>query len=104
MTVDHEFLEDVIQKELGFRSMDEFVKQQAYTIFRQKLAETESILSRYEVKYGMQLVEFQQRVIDRQDPVLKQFGLIEKEDDLMDWEFQEHALPYYKQRIEQLAV
>lgn len=104
MTVDHEFLEEVIQKELGFQSMDAFVKQQAYTIFQQKLAETESAVARYEVKYGMQLAEFQQRVVDKQDSLLKQFGIIEKEDDLMDWEFQDHALPYYKQRIVQLAA
>lgn len=104
MTVDHNFLEEVVQKELGFQSVDEFVKQQAYTIFQRKLAETESVVARYEAKYGMSLSEFQGRVIDKQDEVLRHFGIIEKEDDSMDWEFQDHALPYFRQRLEQLAV
>ena len=104
MTVDHEFLEVVVQKELGFHSMDEFVKQQASTIFQQKLTETESIVSRYETKYGMNLSEFQTRVVDQQDEVLRHFGIIEKEDDLFDWEVEDHSLPYYRQRVSQLSA
>ena len=104
MTVDHEFLEVVVQKELGFHSMDEFVKQQAYAIFQQKLTETESVVVRYEAKYGMSLDQFQQRIVNPKDDVLMHFGIIEKEDDLMDWEFQHHALPYFRQRLEQLAA
>ena len=104
MTVDHEFLEEVVQKELGFDSVDDFIRQQALAIFHQKLAETESAVSRYETKYGMSLIEFQTRIVNQQDELLKRFGIIEREDDLLDWEFQDHALPYYRQRLEQLST
>lgn len=104
MTVDHVFLEDIVQKELGFSSMDAFVKEQTYHIFQQRFDETQSIIVRYEVKYGMNLTEFQERVVNPDDELLRPFGIIEKEDDLMDWEFQDHALPYYQQRLQQLAA
>lgn len=104
MTVDHEFLEEVIQKELGYYSIDDFVKQQAHAIFEQKLTTTQTAIARYEAKYRMNLGDFQTRIANAQDESLSQFGLIEKEDDLLDWEFQSHALPYYCQRLEQLAV
>lgn len=104
MTVEHSFLEDIVQKELGFSSMDAFVREQTYHIFQQRFNETQAIIARYEEKYGMNLTEFQKRVINPGDELLRPFGIIEKEDDLMDWEFQHHGLPYYQQRLQQLAA
>jgi len=104
MTVDHLFLEEVVQKDLGFNSVDDFIRQQALAIFRQKLDKTALAVRRYETKYGMNLSEFQQRVINQQDEALKHFGIFEKEDDLFDWEVEDHALPYYEQRVEQLSA
>lgn len=104
MTVDHEFLEEVVQKELGFDSLDEFVKRQAHTIFSQKLAACEAIIARFEAKYGMTLATFQQRVINQKDSTLEPFGIIEKEDDLMEWEFEDHGLHYLRERVAQLAA
>ena len=104
MTAEHAFLEDIVQKEFGFSSMDAFVKQQTYCIFQQRFDETQAIIARYETKYGMNLTGFQERVVNADDELLRPFGIIEKEDDLMDWEFQDHALPYYQQRLQQLSA
>lgn len=103
MVVSHDFLEEVVQKELGFSSVDDFARQQAYSIFQQKLADCKAIIARYEAKYGMVFQTFEQRIVDQQDEVLKHFGIIEKEDDLMDWRFEHLSLPYFHQRLEQLA-
>ncbi|MGM9511926.1 hypothetical protein ACS5NO_29595 [Larkinella sp. GY13] len=103
MVVNHDFLEEVVQKELGFSSLDDFARQQAYSIFQQKLTECKAIIGRYEAKYGMDFLTFEQRVVNHQDEALKPFGIIEKEDDLMDWRFEQHSLPYFQQRLEQLA-
>ncbi len=46
MTVEHTFLEDIVQKELGFSSMDAFVKEQTYHIFQQRFDETQAIIAR----------------------------------------------------------
>ena len=103
MVVNHDFLEEVVQKELGFSSVDDFARQQAYSIFQQKLSECEALIARYEAKYGMDLPTFEQRVVNQQDEALKHFGIFEKEDDLMDWRFEQHSLPYFHQRIEQFS-
>ena len=40
----------------------------------------------YQHKYGMNFTEFRRRVVDKDDPQLLKFGIIEKEDDDNDWE------------------
>ena len=104
MMIDHDFLEEVVQKELGFESVDAFAKGQAHAIFKQKVTDCEAAIARFEAKYGMDLGSFQRRVVNPQDDSLRQFGIIEKEDDLMDWEIEDHSLPYLRQRLAQLAV
>lgn len=104
MTVDHELLEKVVRAELGFGSVDEFAQRQALAIFLKKLADSEAAIARFEAKYGMTLSTFQERIVNRDDDVLRHFGIIEKEDDLFDWEVEDHSLPYYKQRVDQLSA
>ena len=101
--MDHAFLEQVVQKELGFSSIDAFAKRQAAIIFQQKTTDSEQIISGFETKYGMKLAEFQVRVVNQKDLALKRFGMIEKEDDLMDWEFEEHGLAYFRERLAQFG-
>ena len=103
MVISDDFLEEVVQKELGFPSIDDFVRRQAYGIFQQKLSDCEAIIARYEAKYGMNFLTFQQRIVNPQDEVLKPFSVFEKEDDLLNWEFEYHSRPYFQQRLEQLS-
>lgn len=104
MTVDHELLQEVVQKDLGFGSVDEFVQQQALDLLASKLHESQQAVARFEAKYGMGLAAFQQRVVDQHDEILQAFGIFEKEDDLFNWEVEAHSLDYYRQRIALLSA
>ncbi len=50
------------------------------------MAYYQSRIDYYQQKYGMDFAEFRRRVVDKADPQLLKFGIIEKEDDDNDWE------------------
>lgn len=50
------------------------------------MAYYQSRIDYYQQKYGMDFAEFRRRVVDKTDSHLSRFGIIEKEDDDMEWE------------------
>ena len=87
---------------LGYQSAIDFARIELRNQVAQKLAYFKGRSSVYEQKYNMSLDEFMQRVPNQQDADLKQFGIIEKEDDSMDWEDSQHSFVFYQQQLAQL--
>ena len=87
---------------LGYQSAIDFARIELRNQVAQKLAYFKGRASVYEQKYNMSLDEFMQRVPNQQDADLKQFGIIEKEDDSMDWEDSQHSFAFYQQQLAQL--
>ena len=52
----------------------------------------------------MKFSEFRTRVIDKTDPVLSQFGIIEKEDDDNNWEDSIDFIEIYSQKLQQVNL
>lgn len=77
---------DRIVQQLGYRSADDFLYIQLRHVLEQKIAYYQSRIDFFEQKYGMGFDEFRQRVPDKSDPRLTQFGMIEKENDDHDWD------------------
>ena len=95
-------LEKVVHA-FGYRSMEDFVRIEIRNLLQQKIAYYQSRIDVYEQKYGMNFSEFRRRVVDQSDPVLSKFGIIEKEDDDNDWEFENRSLSYSQHLLEQLS-
>lgn len=87
---------------LGYQSAIDFARIELHNRAAQRLAYFQSRADLYMQKYGMTLNEFMQRVSHRDDLDLKRFGIIEKEDDLMDWESSDHSLRFYQQQLDSL--
>ena len=75
-----------IAKSLGYNSVFDFARIEIRNKVLQKIAYYQSRVDYYEHKYGMNFEIFRNRVVNQDDPVLSQFGIIEKEDDDMEWE------------------
>lgn len=78
-------LDKVVQR-FGYTSVLDFTRIQVQILIREKIAFYKGQVSIYEKKYGMDFEEFRRRVVEKTDPVLSKFGVIEKEDDDMEWE------------------
>jgi hypothetical protein len=90
-------------KALGYQSAVDFARIELRHQAAQKLTYFQGRADLYEQKYGMTLQEFAERVPNQGDISLKRFGIIEKEDDLMDWESSEHSLLFYRQQLDLLT-
>jgi hypothetical protein len=89
-------------KSLGYKDVNAFVIAQSKRIFEEKILNAKDKVLKYEQKYGMTYQEFIERVIDKNDPILSKFGIIEKEDDDFDWEYAIDMLEVYQQKIQDL--
>jgi hypothetical protein len=87
---------------LGYQSAIDFTRIELRNQVAQKLAYFKGRISVYEQKYNMGFEEFMRRVPNQQDVDLKQFGVIEKEDDLLDWEDSQHSFEFYQRQLVQL--
>lgn len=83
----------------GYRSALDFTRIQLQNMAAQKLAYFQSRVELYEQKYGMTYAEFMVRVPNRDDVALTRFGIVEKEDDLFDWDDSLHSVQYYQQQL-----
>ena len=88
---------------LGYQSAVDFARIELKSRAAQKHAYFKSRVDLYEQKYDMSFDEFMERVPRRDDVALKRFGLIEKEDDCMDWEDSQHSLNFYQQQLDSLT-
>ncbi len=77
---------DSLAQSLGYRSLSDFTRIQLRHAVEQKMAYYQSRIDYYQQKYGMDFAEFRRRVVDKTDSHLSRFGIIEKEDDDMEWE------------------
>ncbi len=84
-TVGKSSLEKAIHR-FGYTSVLDFARIQVQILIREKIAFYQGQIAIYERKYGMNFDEFRKRVVEQTDPVLSRFGIIEKEDDDMEWE------------------
>ncbi len=94
---------DTVARSLGYQNAFEFTRIELKHQLAQKMTYFQSRTDRYEQKYGMLLNEFMNRVADRNDSALKRFGILEKEDDLMDWESSDHSFRFYQQQLDTLT-
>ncbi|WP_229311744.1 hypothetical protein [Larkinella rosea] len=78
-------LEKVVHA-FGYRSTEDFLRIEIRNLLQQKIAYYQGRIDFYEQKYGMNFDEFRRRIVDKSDPVLSKFGMIEKEDDDNDWD------------------
>lgn len=89
-------------RSLGFSDVDTFARTHAVRMLEGKILYYQSRVDFYERKYGMSYDVFVSRVVDRDDPVLSKFGIIEKEDDDNDWEDSLHFVQSYSERLRAL--
>lgn len=71
---------------LGYQNTDDFLRVQVRRALEQKISYYQSRIDFYEKKYGMPFVDFRRRVTDPTDSMMSKFGLIEKENDDLDWD------------------
>jgi hypothetical protein len=79
MTVEQASIEQVFQKAGYSSSTDYAIKKMQEELLRE-LKVCSDRIDAFEAKYGMRYEEFDKRFND-----LTQFGLFEREDDIMDW-------------------
>ena len=77
---------EAVLRNLGYQNTDDFLRTQARHVLEQKISYYQSRVDFYQHKYSMSLDEFYQRVIDQNDSVLSGFGVLEKENDDVDWD------------------
>ena len=88
---------------LGYQSAVAFAQIELRNRAAQKLAYFKSRVDLYEQKYNMSFDEFMQRVPNQKDVDLKRFGIIEKEDDSIDWDDSSHSFHFYAQQLNSLT-
>jgi hypothetical protein len=103
MTVTLDSALDRAAKALGYQSAIDFARIELKHQAAQKATYFQSRVDLYEQKYSLTLDEFVKRVPYRDDTALKQFGIFEKEDDLMDWEASDHSLRFYQEQLDSMT-
>ncbi len=94
---------DSLAQSLGYRSVSDFTRIQLRHAVEQKMAYYQSRVDYYQQKYGMDFSEFRRRVVDQADPQLSKFGIIEKEDDDMEWELGIEMVQGYSEELQVLS-
>ncbi len=88
---------------LGYQSAVDFARIELRSRVAQKVAYFQGRVDLYEQKFGMLFDEFIERIPNWEDSALKRFGIIEKEDDSMEWESSLHSLRFYQQQLDSLS-
>lgn len=86
MVTEPDVLLDKLAQRLGYAGLRDFSRIQLRTLIEKKITYYQSRVDLYETKYGMPFEEFRRRVVDKSDAVLSTYGILEKEDDDMEWE------------------
>ncbi|QJD80790.1 hypothetical protein [Spirosoma rhododendri] len=94
---------DNLAQSLGYRSVFDFTRIQLRHAVEQKMAYYQSRIDYYQQKYGMDFIEFRRRVVDKTDSHLSKFGIIEKEDDDMEWELSIEMVQGYTDELQVLS-
>ncbi len=91
-------LEATVQ-ELGFPSIEEFARFHALDILEHKLEMYEKELGNFQKKYGFEFQEFEKN----SSSITKQ-GILEKEDDFIEWESILHSSKAVQRKIIELKT
>lgn len=97
MTIQQAALERTF-KDMGYVSMEDFAIQKAREELLREKKISDDEIARFEAKYGMTFAEFDARFFE-----LIEFGLFEREDDLMDWRAEVHVRSVVEERLTRLA-
>ncbi|RCR67165.1 hypothetical protein [Larkinella punicea] len=98
MTVQQATLENTFQ-EMGYTSMADYAIQKAREELLQELKKSLDEVAQFETKYSMTYLEFDKRFHD-----LTQFGLFEREDDIMDWRAELEVIRVVEKRLARLTA
>lgn len=96
MTVEQYSIESIFH-EMGYKSSTDYAIQKAREELLRELKVCSERIDLLEKKYGMNYVEF-----DRRFNEMTQFGLFEREDDIMDWRAELIVLRGVEKRLAQL--
>ncbi|GAB4020788.1 hypothetical protein [Spirosoma koreense] len=96
MTVEQASLESTFQ-EMGYASMADYAVRKAREELLQELKTSLNVIERLEAKYGLSYTDF-----DKQFHTLTQFGLFEREDDIMDWRAELEVVRAVEKRLARL--
>ncbi len=81
MTTTAQFTIENLVKDFGYTSVEDFTRIQARSLLMQRIAYFQGRIDFFSKKYSMTYDEFQAKWHN-----LTHFGIIEKEEDGMDWE------------------
>ena len=84
-------------KDFGYTSVEDFTRIQARNLLMQRIAYFQSRIDFFTKKYNMTYKEFEEKWHD-----LTTFGIIEREDDGLDWETSLEMTAIYDKKLIQL--
>lgn len=97
MTVQQAALESTFHK-MGYASSTDYAVKKAREELLHELKVSSERIAVFEKKYAMTYEEFYNRFNE-----LTQFGLIEREDDIMDWRVEVHEIRVVEKLLTQLV-
>lgn len=86
-------------QELGFPTIEEFARFHALDILEHKLVMYETQLGNFQQKYGIEFQEF-----EKNSSVITKHGILEKEDDFIEWESILHSSKAVQKKIVELKT
>jgi hypothetical protein len=86
-------------QELGFPTIEEFARFHALDILEHKLVMYEKQLGNFQQKYGVEFQEFEKNA-----SVISKHGILEKEDDFIEWESILHSSKAVQKKIVELKT
>lgn len=98
MTIEQAVLESAFHK-MGYASSTDYAVKKAREELLRELKVSSERIAVFEKKYGMTYEEFYKRFNE-----LTQFGLIEREDDSMDWRVEVHEIRAVEKLLTQLVA
>ncbi len=98
MTVDQVSIESIFH-EMGFKSSTDYAIKKAREELLRELKISLERIDVFEKKYGMTYDEF-----DRRFNELTQFGLFEREDDIMDWRVEVYEVRTVERQLVKLVL
>ncbi len=98
MTVEQTSIEQIFQK-AGYSSSTDYAVKKMQDELLHDLKVSSERVAVFEKKYGMSYAEFYKQFDD-----LTQFGLIEREDDIMNWRLEVNEIREIEQRLVRLVA
>lgn len=86
-------------QELGFPTIEEFARFHALDILEHKLVMYEKQLTNFQQKYGIEFQEFK-----KNSSVIAEHGILEKEDDFIEWESILHSSKAVQKKVAELKT